>query len=261
MDEFKQFVSKCKIEGSILLPCVNSLFESNKYEGNTKTLQIRLDEAYLAMLAASTVKTYENTWSNQFTDIGFNNRLFLVPGGGKRKYAVPMSIPETEKEKIRRRLKEISREIGGHTVLPMTKRARDLHEAWYLTLPSSVHTKRIDTYALRLMPLLTVNEGRTEVDEGIVEKTLTLCNWQVDVRRLHDPVDADNELARMEEKIRRVLGSKGSLKEWDIKRQVNANRSGLWVFNTAIGNLKSGGEIAFDPGSRAYSMAKKGLRG
>ena len=35
-DEFKQFTGKCKIESSILLPCVNTLFESNRYESQTK---------------------------------------------------------------------------------------------------------------------------------------------------------------------------------------------------------------------------------
>ena len=35
LDEFKSFVSKCKIESSVLLPCVNSLFETNRYEGHT----------------------------------------------------------------------------------------------------------------------------------------------------------------------------------------------------------------------------------
>ena len=28
LDEFKQFISKCKIDSSVLLPCVNTLFES-----------------------------------------------------------------------------------------------------------------------------------------------------------------------------------------------------------------------------------------
>ena len=36
-DEFKSFVGKCKIEGSVLLPCVTTLFESNHYESRTKT--------------------------------------------------------------------------------------------------------------------------------------------------------------------------------------------------------------------------------
>jgi hypothetical protein len=95
-DEFKQFVSKCKIEASVLLPCVNTLFESNRYEARTKKTNIYLDDVYLTLMAASTLDTYENTWSSQFTDIGFNNRLFLVPGSGERKHSFPIKRYRTK---------------------------------------------------------------------------------------------------------------------------------------------------------------------
>ena len=85
LDEFKQFVSKCTITSSVLLPCVNTLFESNRYESRTKSVDINLTDAYLSLLAASTVQTYERTWDGSFTDIGFNNRLFLVPGTSQKK--------------------------------------------------------------------------------------------------------------------------------------------------------------------------------
>jgi hypothetical protein len=96
LDEFKQFVSKCKIEASVLLPCINTLFESNHYESRTKKTKIDLNNVYLSMMAASTLDTYENTWSKQFTDIGFNNRLFLVPGSGKRKHSLPAKITRSQ---------------------------------------------------------------------------------------------------------------------------------------------------------------------
>jgi hypothetical protein len=35
-DEFMAFVGKCKIESSVLLPCVNTLFESNYYESRQR---------------------------------------------------------------------------------------------------------------------------------------------------------------------------------------------------------------------------------
>ena len=62
-DELKSFVSKCKIEASVLLPMVNTLFESNRYESRTKTTDIVLDDVYLSLLGASTLQTYQNMWS------------------------------------------------------------------------------------------------------------------------------------------------------------------------------------------------------
>jgi hypothetical protein len=53
--------------------------------------------------------------------------------------------------------------------------------------------------------------------EGIVKKTIALVNWQLEVRKELDPVDADNTIAKMEEKIRRQLRKK-SMPEWKLKQ-------------------------------------------
>ena len=76
-DEMKAFVSKCQPESSVLLPCVNTLFESTRYETQTKNHSIELKDAHLSLLGCSTISTYQNMWSPQFIDIGFINRLFL----------------------------------------------------------------------------------------------------------------------------------------------------------------------------------------
>jgi hypothetical protein len=253
-DEFKQFVSKCKIEASVLLPCVNTLFESNRYESRTKKTDIYLEDAYLSLLAASTVSTYENIWSTQFTDIGFNNRLFLVPGSGEKRFSVPAKIPEREIHDLKRQIGRIMKLVEGKAELDLTPSARETYHEWYMSLERSVHAKRIDTYALRLMPLLAVNELKTEVDEETVKKAIALCDWQLDVRRLHDPIDADNEVARMEEKIRRVLKTNGSMKDWELKRSTNASKKGLWIYETAKRNLRGANEMGFDKKDRRYSL-------
>jgi hypothetical protein len=41
----------------------------------------------------------------------------------------------------------------------------------------------------------------------------------------------------MEENIRRAL-EKGPLKDWELKRATAANRAGLWIYNSALRNLK-----------------------
>jgi hypothetical protein len=251
-DEFKQFVSKCKIEASVLLPCVNSLFEMNRYESRTKKTDIYLENAFLSVLAASTVATYENTWTSQFTDIGFNNRLFLVPGTGKRRFSVPAKIPEKELHELKRQLGQIMNLAQKRPEIDLTPSAREIFHEWYMNLDRSVHAKRIDTYALRFMPLLAINDFKQEVDEEIVHKVISLCDWQLNVRRLYDPIDADNEIARMEEKIRRVLKAKGPLNDRELKQGTNANRKGLWVYTTAQGNLRRAGELGFDNKKKRY---------
>lgn len=241
-DEFSQFVNKCTINSSVLLPCVNTLFESNRYESRTKTSKVHLEDAHLSFLAASTTQTYERTWKSAFTDIGFNNRLFLVPATARRRFSIPEKIPTADKERISSQLTKVLEYVGNFRELKISQDGKELYDHWYMGLASSIHSKRLDTYAMRLMSLLAVNDLKSEVDRDTVEKVVRMCDWQLEVRKQYDPIDADNKVARMEESIRRTLG-RGPLKEYKLKQRVNANRAGLWCFETALKNLARSGEI------------------
>jgi hypothetical protein len=225
-DEFKQFVSKCRIDTSVLLPCVNTLFESNRYESNTKSRAIRLQNIHLSMLAASTVDTYERIWNSSFTAIGFNNRLFIVPGTAARKYSIPHKIPDSHKSDLIRQLHEIINFVGEGMELGIMPDAFGFYDEWYQTMERSIHAKRIDTYALRLMSLLAANEGKNVIDGDTIIKAIDLCDWQLSVRKIYDPIDADTNIAKMEERIRRQL-ARGPKSDRELKQYTNANREGL----------------------------------
>jgi len=251
-DELKAFVSKCKIEASVLLPCVSTLFEDNRYETNTKKKNIFLEDAFLSILSASTVQTYENIFSSQFIDIGFNNRLFIVPASSERKHSIPKKIPQKERDYLKKQTRSVLELVGDFLELTITADAHVLFSNWYLNFPKSVHSKRIDTYALRLMPLLTVNEGKKEVDADIVGKVIAIMDWQLEMRKLHDPIDADNTVARMEERIRRCLSL--PLGNRELKRRCHVSRYGIWVFNAALKNLQSAKEIYLDKKTQSWAL-------
>ncbi len=255
LDEFRQFVSKCKIENSVLLPCVNTLFELNRYESRIKKRKIHLENAHLSLLAASTIETYERTWTPSFTDIGFNNRLFLVPGSGERKYSFPAKVPDNERYYQKQRLGEILQHVGSGLEMDITQEARDIFHQWYMNVDRSIHAKRLDTYALRLMSLLAVNELKSVIDVELVHTVTALADWQLEVRRVHDPIDADNKVARMEEKIRRALGRR-DLSKRDLSNAANARRDGLWCFEMARRNLRHANEIGFNRGDKTYFLKK-----
>lgn len=253
LDEFKQFIGKCTIKSSILLPCVNSLFESNHYESWTQKREIVLEDVYLSLLAASTIETYERTWERSFTDIGFNNRLFLVPGSGQKRFSMPSKVPDNEIYLLGKDLQNILSHVGNGLELQITDDAKLLYHDWYMNLERSIHTKRLDTYAMRLMVLLSVNDLKAVVDNEVVGQAIALCDWQLEARRLHDPIDADNNVAKMEEKIRRVL-SKKSKGDRDLKRYTNANKAGLWFFETAKKNLQRSQELRWDKKERLWEI-------
>jgi len=252
-DELKAFVGKSKVDGSVLLPMVCTLFETNRYESHTKDREIILTGAYLSILAASTIETYERTWDSAFQDIGMTNRLFIVPGAGRRLHAIPGQVPGHEWEIMKSDLGKILRAASMTPELDITPAARALYEEWYLNLEQSIHTKRLDTYALRFMILLTVNAGKSEVDESTVQDVIDLMNWQLQARRLHDPIDADSAVAKIEEKIRRVLGA-GPRTDYELKRAVHYSRVGTWVFSNALRNLTLGNEIQFYKATKQWGL-------
>lgn len=253
-DEFKQFVNKCKIQGSTLLSCVNSLFEMNHYQSRTKKRNVQLENVHLSFLAASTIATYENVWSSRFLDVGFNNRLFLVPGTAERKHSIPEQVPKPKRTKLKKQVKRIVSLIGDGLQLSLTDDAKELYHHWYMNLPRSIHSKRLDVYALRLMSLQAVVELKEEVDTEVVRGVTALCDWQYQVRSLYDPIDAIGEIGKMEEKIRRVLRKKGPLKEWELRSLTNAHKN-LWVYKMAKNNLQRiSGELGFNKQDKTYFL-------
>lgn len=252
-DEFKQFVSKCKIDSSVLLPCVNTLFESNRYESRTKKNNIKIASAHLSILAASTISTYERTWDAAFTDIGFNNRLFLVPGSGKKQFSIPQRVSKEDWRCLNKLLFDVLDHAGNGLELDFTDEAKKLFHKWYMGLERSIHTKRLDTYAMRLMILLAVNKRKSVVDTEIVSDVIALCDWQLKVRRRYDPIDADTAVAKIEEKVRRML-KEGRKTERHLKRGVHVERTGLWAYNQAIKNLQGAQEINYDKKTKKWGI-------
>jgi hypothetical protein len=231
IDELKTFVQKAKIEGSVLLPCVNTLFELNRFHSVTKKHAITLEHAHLSLLAASTLETYQTMFNSAFMDIGFINRLFTVLDKGKKRFAL------SEREK-------------PHP-MPLHPAALRAFEEWYFETPRSVFAKRLDTYGHRLMPLLAINDQKKDIDLETVQKVIALLNYQLAVRREADPVDADTKIAVLEERIRRTL-SNGPLFKRDLERKLNKARCGNWAWNNAIRNLTKDGEIRFDRKRNVY---------
>lgn len=178
-----------------------------------------------------------------------------LPGTALRKHAFPDPIPEEEKQELQRQLQKITLYVSNRMALDIVPEAKRIYHSWYMDMERSIHAKRIDTYALRLMSLLAVNDLKTHIDVETVRKVIALCDWQLEVRKNYDPIDADNKVAKIEEKIRRVLRHK-PLKENQLKQRVNANRSGLWLFEMAKKNLEKANEIVLDRISKKWSLVK-----
>jgi len=255
-DEFKSFVNKASIDASVLLPCVNSLFDGNAYHSQTKAHSIGIKAAYLSIMAASTVDTYARMWTPAFTDIGFLNRLWLVPDKAERRFALPRPIPDLERQRIKSEIISLVESLRARWVLRMTPEACACFDEWYAHVPRSLFSKRLDTYGHRLMILLSIQEGQEEVTGDIAERVCSLLNWQLGVRQEHDPIDAENKIARMEEAIRRAL-VRGPISPRSLQRAVHYERAGIFAWNQAVGNLKAAKEILWDLKRKVYILCPR----
>jgi hypothetical protein len=260
LDELRLLTDKARADSSILLPMLATLFERNVFDNSSLTHTISVRDGHLSLIAASTVETYAAIWTPAFLNIGFTNRLWLVVGEPESRHALPVPVPVDLRQTLIRNLGDLLARIDhaagtGHLVQRLDDDARELWEGWYAAMPRTIHSRRLDTYGMRLMILLSLSRGDLDlVSADTVRRVCALLNHQLALRQEFDPIDAETTMARMEEQIRRVLRAKGPLTNRDLRRFTNAGRVGLWIFEQAKANLLSAKDIKFDASKRWVLM-------
>ena len=264
-DELKSFVDKEGSEHSIALPMVSTLFERAEYDNRTKDTRVSIRGASLSILAACTRDTYASIFDSKFLAIGFPNRLWLISDRSAARIPVPRPLPEQAVDElraaVRARLDSVDQAYAANGLRPvqyrLTSGALEAFRAWYGQRGGSVFERRLDTYGHRLMLLLAVCAGKTVIDEDLVTRVVALLLYQLELRRECDPIDADNVIAKLEERIRRTL-ARGALRGRELKRQCSYHRAGLWAWNQAVGNLLKAKEIVHETERDMYSLTAAG---
>lgn len=236
-DEMKTLVNKSNIEGAILLEVANTLFEANRFHSLTKKDQIVIDDGHLSLLTASTLETFGCMFSPRFRDIGFINRLFLVPGDSKKRFSIPKEIPIHTQNLIAEQLLSNLRNVPPSGFIEVSTQGYGVFNEWYLQEQNSgIYSTRLDTYGLRLAVLMAVNEGMSLIDERLMERVVKILDWQRTIREIYDPDDSENTVAKLESAIKKQL-LKGPKTKSFLRRYGHGDRSGIYYFNMALNNL------------------------
>jgi signal transduction histidine kinase len=256
-DELRTFVDKAKIEGSILLSIVNTLFDETRAENHTKGHDIELENVHLSLLSACTLDTFANLFDANFVAIGFPNRLLLVLDESKASIPVPRDVPPEIEQALAQDLGAILYNLRPYTpanplIVRLTPEALALWGEFYQTIPRTVTGTRIDAIALRLAMLMAISAHKTEIDADVIRAAIEIAKWQLAVRDEVMPVEASNAIAALEQRICKKLKSHGPLRERDLRRYVHAERVGLWAFSTALSNLQQAGMVRYDPKKRVF---------
>lgn len=261
LDELRVLVDKARPEGSIILPMLASLFDKTVFDNSTKTHSISVRDGYLSLVSACTLETYSAMWTPAFLALGFTNRLWLVTGEPDHRVALPKPIPDYLRQAIAKALGELLVHIdyaagAGQLALRLDDEAGQVWDAWYATMPRTIHSRRLDAYGWRLMILLSLSRGDLKiVSADTVRRVCALLDHQLALRQQFDPIDAETNVAKMEEAIRRVLRTKGPLNKRDLRRFVHESRYGLWTFEQALSNVKQAGDVGYDKAGKRFFLS------
>jgi hypothetical protein len=244
-DELRAFCDKARVQSSVLLPMVTSLFEATDWDNPTKYSHVSVRGGHLSILGCCTEDTYGGMWTAEAVGMGFPSRLFVVWADRKPKVAWPSPV---DPERLAEMQFRIKRQLAGLPLqFDIAPDAKELWKSWYHSLPNSEHANRLDTLGFRLMPLLALTTDKDRVDLDTVQCVVKLLDYEFAVRRATDPIGVDNKVAELQEKIRRVLGREGLLPRSRLSKLVNARRCGTELFNRAVKGLLDESEVLGEP--------------
>jgi hypothetical protein len=259
-DELKSLIAKGRQDGSQLMPLLTNAFEKGRWSNTTLTYSTKLTDPAISLLSACTSRTFDTAFGGAEADIGFLNRLWLVPGHRDADIALPEALPADRLNALVVKVGQIVRQCiarEGVTLASFTPDAKARWTEWYVSnkrrraeLDEHDTATRLDTYGLRLCIL---NAACLEVfvsDQLIVtlpavEAALQMLEWQRGIRRRYYPIVADNRVAALALKVLRVLerqpGAWFSRRE--VYRAIHGSRDGAAMFDKAINGLVQNFEV------------------
>ena len=239
-DELLTMIKKTKQESSTLLGMMTELFSENTAENQLASAEksMYVDNAYLSMVAGCTTKTYQKLFEEEALDIGFVNRLFIVPGESDKRIADPINVSSREHAIINEGLLRIDGMIKNGLAITKSNNAFDAYRQWYESVQRTECSKRIDEYCQRWAILMAINKHEMEINKDTMLDAIDLAEWQLKVRELYAPYEAKNGVGAIEEQIERQLKIKGRLSHRDLFNFTNARRhGGRKAFEWALKNL------------------------
>jgi hypothetical protein len=276
-DELKSLIDKGRQDGSQLMPLLTNTWGKGRWSNETLTYSVELTDAAISLLSACTLKTFESAFRGGEADIGFLNRLWLVPGQRDKIIAVPEVVDPAAMTALVAAVEGTLRTIlAGDRIMQavFAPDARGFWTAWYTDFQrraaaNSEAAARIDSYGLRLCILVAVCEQtfvagpsgpQLVITRTAVQAVIEMLEWQLKVRLLYYPTIADNQTAAMEQKIRKVLvRAPGQwVRRKDVYNLVNGTRVGIATFDKALDGLQRNGEI--EPKVETHKFSKNQIR-
>jgi hypothetical protein len=248
LDEINVLAQKTGMDGSVGISLLNKLFEDHHYEQPIRDKNPRITDAHLSVVGASTLEDYQKAWSGKHKDTGFLSRIMVILAEPSLlRIAIPQQPDPESYRELQSRVKVCYTAIQGNPrEFEIDSEALELWEAFYETFEDGEEWNRIDAYAYRFMTLQAALTGQTSITSEVMRDVISISKYQVESRAHVSPVIAENQLAMVEQIIRKHLRSGETVSRRELQRGMNADRYGIKVFHAALSNLVSAGEIHWE---------------
>jgi hypothetical protein len=243
-DELGKFVSKAGIESSSFTSDLLSFHGSGEFGNVVKSEKdsfIFESGTYcFSWLWCTTDRGFERHWPRLAgISTGLEDRMFFVLGPEKPKKNVPFLDPQFRESAIETRKAidaAVSQGVYKYEFLPAVQEA----------------VKDLEPRAMELVQILAlyfaVDLKEQEITNECVDRALALVKFRNDVIEFLAPIEAANELARLQKEIRReIRRNNGQMKYRDLCRKLNYQDYGSDLWGRAmVGLIKQGDVFEFE---------------
>jgi hypothetical protein len=245
LDEINVLAQKTGMDGSVGISLLNKLFEDHHYEQPIRDKNPRITGAHLSVVGASTLEDYQKAWSGKHKDTGFLSRIMVIPAEpSSLRIAIPQQPDPESYRELQARVKACYAAIKANPrEFEIDPEALELWQAFYDTFEDGEEWNRIDAYAYRFMTLQAALTGQTSITSEIMRDVISISKYEVESRVHVSPVIAENQLAMVEQIIRKHLRFGETVTRRELQRRMNAERYGIKNFHAALSNLASSGEV------------------
>jgi hypothetical protein len=265
-DEITSVIEKFSITGSggSFLDANNEMFEYTPtvpcmVTKESKDSNLPAHEVHNSILGCTTPLRWQNAFKKTNTDSsGFFQRLNIIANPNKKRVAELLTPDFND---IRERfLRKIQALEFQKAVMYKNEEATALLESWYKSKAEEWEgltediTGRIQVLVQRnachLAWLMSGDDVVPDAekakepikvfcDEDIMRRAIAIAEYEVKVRQLHKPIEADNPYALIENAIERFfLENEGQpVSRRKLYRLLHANRHGSQIFDKCVSNL------------------------
>jgi len=245
LDEINVLAQKTGMDGSVGISLLNKLFEDHHYEQPIRDKNPRITSAHLSLVGASTLEDYQKAWSGKHKDTGFLSRIMVIAAEpSSLRIAIPKPPDPESYRELQMRVKDCYAAMKGNPkAFNIDPEALELWQGFYDTFRDGEEWNRIDAYAFRFMTLQAALTGQSSITSEIMRDVISISKYEVASRMQVSPVIAENQLAMVEQIIRKHIPLGETVSRRELQRRMNADRYGIKNFHSALGNLENAGEL------------------